>query len=85
MINRYLYDRVIENFQDIIGLLRRENDVNLETDGSVLHIDVRRDFLLPDAIREGQKSKFDPQKVLRVRKILLYIQYSGKLWRIPVF
>lgn len=47
-------------------MLRHENGVNLETDDSVLHIDVRRDCLISDAIREGQKSKFDPRKVLKV-------------------
>ena len=58
--------RAIENIEDIIALLRHENSVNLETDENVLHIDVRRDCLISDAIREGQKSKFDPWKVLKV-------------------
>ena len=32
----------------------------------VLDIDVRRSFILEDAVREGKKKKFCPQKLLKV-------------------
>lgn len=39
---------------------------------SVLHIHVRRDCLLLDAMKEATKKKFDPKKRLRVRIIEVY-------------
>lgn len=35
----------------------------------VLEIDVRRDFLLVDVLREGQKKKFSPKKEIKARII----------------
>ena len=37
---------------------------NLKQD--FIHIDIRRNYFIKDAIREGQKRKFDPKKVIKV-------------------
>lgn len=42
-------------------------------DEAVLHIDVRRKFVLQDALREGRKNKFTTKKDLKVSSDYSYI------------
>ncbi len=36
----------------------------------ILCIEVRRDFVLTDALKEGHKRKFDPLKLLKVQAVV---------------
>ena len=45
----------------------------LSNDELLLPIEVRRDFVLLDALREARKKKFDPRKYLKV-------SYNGGRW-----
>ena len=40
---------------------------NIDND-STLHIEVRRNFVLSDALREARKNKFNPKKFIKVIK-----------------
>lgn len=44
----------------------------------VLEIDVRRNFLLVDALREGKKKKFSPAKEIKARIIIISHEFSFK-------
>lgn len=46
----------------VIRLLQRQVMASEE----ILCIDVRRDYLLTDALREARKKKFDPRKPIKV-------------------
>ena len=37
---------------------------------NVLSVDVRRDFVLVDALREAHKKKFDPRKYMKVQYVV---------------
>lgn len=34
--------------------------------GKILNIDIRRKYFIKDCLREGEKAKFDPQKIIKV-------------------
>ena len=56
-----------ENLQEVLQVLAHKLpavDAD-DDDGGTLSIDIRRSFLLPDALREGHK-KFNPSKNLKV-------------------
>jgi len=60
-----------ENLQEVLQVLAHklpafDADDDDEEDGGTLSIDIRRSFLLPDALREGHKKKFNPSKNLKV-------------------
>ena len=40
---------------------------------SILHIEVRRDFVLCDALKEARKDKFDPKKFIKVINYFLML------------
>ena len=50
---------------DVIQLLEKQLPPEVH-EGSVLAIDIRRDFVLQDALRAGRKAKFTTEKHLRV-------------------
>ena len=54
-----------ESLVDVIQLLEKQLPPEVH-EGSVLAIDIRRDFVLQDALREGRKAKFTTEKHLRV-------------------
>lgn len=43
-------------------------------DAEVTEIDVRRDFVLVDALKEGRKKRFDPRKLLKVSSHILLVK-----------
>ena len=55
------YRDSIHSTKDAIHLVRN----GLPTD-DVVEIDVRRKFVLQDALREGRKKKFSPKKLIKV-------------------
>ena len=64
LVNPYLF-RELKSVQDIIEMIEKDNciiiiisdDYDSYDEDSILDIDIRRDFLLKDAIREGVSSK----------------------------
>ena len=54
-----------ENVVDVIQLLKEQLPPQ-QDESSLLFIHIRRDFVLQDALREGQKAKFTTNKHLRV-------------------
>ena len=71
LVNPYLF-RELKSVQDIIEMIKKDNCISISDDydshdeDCILDIDIRRDFLLKDAIREGKKTKFLPNKIIRV-------------------
>ena len=57
---------IIQQLQSQLPSVNSENNIGTFT------IDIRRDFVLRDALREGQKAKFDNRKHLHVS----YMSYS---------
>lgn len=55
----------IHTLSDIITALNGPASVDPQPE-DMLCIEIRRDFVLTDALREGRKRKFDPLKALRV-------------------
>ena len=45
-----------------------KSNINEDT---ILHIEVRRDHVLEDTIKEAQKNRFDPSKLIKVVNYLL--------------
>ena len=71
-----------ENVVDVIQLLKEQLPPQ-QDEGSLLFIDIRRDFVLQDALREGWKAKFTTNKLLRVSVLypIYYVFFLGQiLW-----
>ena len=60
-----------ENVVDVIQLLKEPLPPQQDED-SLLFIDIRRDFVLQDALREGRKAKFTTNK----HGLAFYTQYT---------
>ena len=62
LVSPYLY-RELQSVQDIIEMIKKGNcriisdNYNSYDEDSILDIDIRRDFLLKDAIREVKKKQ----------------------------
>ena len=72
LVSPYLY-RELQSVQDIIEMIKKGNcriisdNYNSYDEDSILDIDIRRDFLLKDAIREVKKKKnLISNKIIRV-------------------
>ena len=52
------------NVAEVVELVTKELSPNDDDDG--LYIDIRRNFVLQDALRKGGKKKFSPRKHLKV-------------------
>lgn len=86
--------RELKSVQDIIEMIKKDNCIIISDDydsydeDSILDIDIRRDFLLKDAIREGKKTKFLPNKIIRVNFIGKQAVDTGgprrEFWRLLV-
>ena len=48
-------------------------DEDYYQEGSSTEIDVRRDMVVRDALREARKRKFDPSKLLKVRMLAIIL------------
>lgn len=55
------------------GITVKENDYDFDERDDIMCIDVRRNFFIQDAMRECNKKKFDPKKVIKVSLYLLSI------------
>lgn len=64
------YYRVIEKVEDILRPLSWKIPISSTIDENCLSIEVRRDFIIHDALREGRKRKFDPWKNLKVLTVV---------------
>lgn len=56
---------IIIDEDTLLGLLSQLKR-NMMPDKSLLCVDVRRELVLVDALREAKKKKFDPKKHLKV-------------------
>ena len=55
------------------GITVKENDYDFDERDDIMCIDIRRNFFIQDAMRECNKKKFDPKKVIKVSLYLLSI------------
>ena len=55
---------LFNNYSDLEAIRLLQHQVIASEE--ILCIDVRRDFLLTDALREARKKKFDPRKPIKV-------------------
>ena len=70
----YYVESYRSNQRDADHVLSREIDslkenINEDHDHA-LQVEVRRDFLLQDILREAQKNRFDPSKLIKVIKLM---------------
>ena len=68
-----------ENVVDVIQRLKEQLPPQ-QDEGSLLFIDIRRDFVLQDALREGRKAKFTTNKHLWVSVLypIYYVFFLGQ-------
>ncbi len=71
-------EREIHNLKDTICTLRPPMREGTQRE-DVLRIEVRRGFLLADALKEGRKNRFDPLKLLKVSTFLLQTSTKQQL------
>ena len=65
--------RKVDGLNDVVLVLRQKTNIRIPAVTSEeweviprTSIDVRRDFVVQDGIREARKKRFDPSKLLRV-------------------
>ena len=63
MTNELLYS----SYSDLASAIRSLQHKVMGPDDSVMCLEVRRDCLLVDSLKEARKKKFDPKKPLKVQ------------------
>ena len=67
----YMYSPLIKEHETLSDVLKAMEKTILPTskEGNILPVEIRRDFLLVDALRAGRKAKFAANKYLRVSEV----------------